>query len=255
MVRRPRFGAAFGLMVLGLTLLSLRANGTVGERPGHALTAPRWSVARAAHYHGGLTGAVRVDGNLGSTAYAHMPDSGQEIVRGWLTLRLLMRETPRGPAMSRTLSTWEGTAEDLLLYQGGDHVRLEADPLDLPIFYDVDARAEIVRTPDGQKEVRYRGQRHPVPPEWQDKILEVEVHRAYLPARLEVVVVGGLDGTEELSTLRRLPGVPLLVEERTAELIPPAHPSLGAAALLGGLGLLLFGGWVLKESLYAQHPG
>ena len=255
---QPGHRATWGLaaITLGLILFSVRAVGLVGEAPDPISNTRIWTFEEAATYDGPLTGPIRLDGVLAPRGGepVWMPDTGDGALRGWLTLAIRSSKEPGGPGVRRSILTWEAAVDGVDLVGEGIRIPLDVDFLYLPLYHDPDVRAWLHPSAEAPTEIHYdAGLDEPLIVPLEDMDLpgphnEVEVERAWLPTRLGVSVLAGLDGTGEQARLVGMEEWAVEVKERNEQQVPTQRRGLGALAM--GLGLLLtfLGGWTLRDT-------
>ena len=248
-----RLVVGIALLLLGLTALSVRSAGIVGERPEPIFNMSRWTLAQAAAYTGPPTGPVRLDGALSASDPVTMPDTGELALRGLITITLRVRsDADARSAVGVPVYVWDEAASDLTLYDGELGLPLDASPLDLPLFYDVDPQAELVEEGGEAVAVSYRGQTFPIEERWRKGATEVVVRRAWVPPRLKVAVLCDVDGSGAMPRLVPMPTGDVDVIERPPEGIPEQRRTLGAMAVVLGLASMASGAYIVRGGL---RPG
>lgn len=247
---------AFGLflMVIGGMSLAIRGLGIVGEPPLQILNVPQIDVAEALQYKGYLKGPLRIDGALTSPDPVFMPDTGEPVLRAFLSIHL--EGTPKkreGKAHRRTLYRNDDMAP-IAIGAGGEAIEIDVKPSELPLFHDPNVQVSEIFQGDKLVKILYGDWGFEVDPEeWEGQDIAIKVDRAYLPMGLKVAVMGALDGKGDTPRLVPFPDTPLEVVERSRQNLPPRRQGLGALAVLIGLGGVAGGGTLIRHSIAKER--
>ena len=243
-----RLASGLSLILLGVLLVVLRTSGMVGE-PGPSLGyAVPWSMERAEAWTGPITGPIRLEGSLSSDAAISMPDTGEQVLRGWLIIRLKGTDPATGkPKRSRTLYSWEEVAKPILLKEGSHAVTIGDSALSLPFFHDDDHQSRILYESGKPVKATYGALSFDIEAEkWADVELSLDVERAYLPMGLPVTIHGWLESRDGIPTLTSMPGHAMQVLTQSDQPPPEDERQLGAGLFLAGLVITLAGIGVLR---------